>query len=225
MGTMVSLTAAEPRIDAMAATTADILRAADATFSTYRDDSELSRLRRGDAGMVMGSDLREVLTDCRSLHDRTGGAFRPVDRTGRIDPTGYVKGWAMARVEETLRAEGHRDWLLIVGGDVVAAGMRGDRPWGVAVQHPVRRGAVAEVLAIRDGAVATSGDYERGAHVWGHHEVPRAGSVTVTGPRIEVADALATALWAGDGGMPDWWHDFPEYEALWLDATGHQRAA
>ena len=225
MGTMVSISSADQRIDDMTQVALEVLQQADTIFSTYRSDSELSRLRRRDPTILMGPEMREVLTDCRALHLRTEGAFRPMDDAGRIDPTGYVKGWAMARVEQALRSAGCTDWLLIVGGDVVAAGRRADRPWGVAVRHPTAPGAVAEVLPVSDGAVATSGDYERGGHVWGRHRGPRAGSVTVTGPRIEVADALATALWSCDERSPQWWAHFPGYHALWLDGLGHPYAA
>src|SRR5215212_2197112 len=71
------------------------LREVDATFSTYREDSEISRLDRGELALAdCRPEVDEVLTRCRALHDATGGYFsvRP-DR--RLDPSGLVKGWAI----------------------------------------------------------------------------------------------------------------------------------
>ena len=225
MGTVATVTTPDAAIDTITATARAILEDADARFSPYRHDSELSRLRR-HPGRELSADLRTVRDRCAELEQATAGAFRPLDPTGRWDPTGYVKGWAMAQVERALRSSGHPDWMLGVGGDVVTAGgPDAQRPWHVAVQHPVLPGAVAEVLAAHDGAVATSGDYERGAHVWGKHRRVRGGSVTVVGPDIAVADALATALWSHGEPDPAWWARFPAYGALWLDETGGRRAA
>src|SRR5207249_5369376 len=68
--------------------------------------------------------------------------------------------------------------------------------WRVGIQHPWERDRVAAVLAVADGAVATSGRYERGDHVLS----PATGlpaldlaSVTVVGPDLGIADAYATA--------------------------------
>ena len=81
-----------------------------------------------------------------------------------------------------------------------------------------------EVLAVSDAAVATSGEYERGGHIWGGAYQPRGGSVTVVGPRIEIADALATALWACADPAPRWLQGFPEYGVLRLGAAGPRLA-
>jgi thiamine biosynthesis lipoprotein len=225
MGTVVSLATPGSDIQAMRAVVRDVLVGADQRFSTFRSDSELSRLRRDRGGVpTMSDDMQEVLTECLSLQRRTHGAFRPTDPRGVVDTTGYVKGWAMARAERALRQCGWKDWNLGVGGDVVVAGHNGDRPWHVAVRHPMLPGAVAEVLAVSDAAVATSGEYERGRHIWGSPQ-PSGGSVTVVGPRIEVADALATALWVCADTAPRWLRGFPEYGVLRLAATGERIAA
>lgn len=223
MGTVASLAAPCRDIDVMATLVESVLRDADERFSPYRADSELTRLQR-EPGIATSSDMHDVLSACLDLQARTGGAFRPYDRLGRAETTGYVKGWAMARAGDHLRRHGYRDWNLTVGGDVLVAGHNGDRPWHVAVRHPALPGAVAEVLALTDAAAATSGDYERGHHIWGRHETARGGSVTVTGPRIEIADALATALWAHGDEQPHWLASFPEYGVLRLDADGRRVA-
>lgn len=79
-----------------------------------------------------------------------------------------------------------------------------------------------EVIPLRTGAVATSGDYERGAHVWtkGGARAPRRGSCTVVGPRIDIADALATACWAEGRADPAWLRRVPEYTVLFASPEG-----
>src|SRR4051812_43187681 len=84
----------------------DWLRQADATFSTYRADSEISRLDRGE---LLPSECRpevdEVLTRCLALERATGGYFS-VRPAGRLDPSGLVKGWAVAGAADRLAAAG-----------------------------------------------------------------------------------------------------------------------
>ncbi len=123
MGTVVSLATPAPDIQDMCSVVREVLEAADRRFSPFRPDSELSRLQR-DAreASTMSDEMREVLTDCLSLQQRTDGAFRPTNRRGQVDTTGYVKGWAMAQAEQALRERGWTNWNLGVGGDVVVAG-------------------------------------------------------------------------------------------------------
>jgi thiamine biosynthesis lipoprotein len=88
-------------------------------------------------------------------------------------------------------------------GDLRVAG----GPWRVGVQHPHLRDRVAAVLELSDGAVATSGAYERGEHIVD----PRTGrpargalSVTVAGPDLATADAYATAAFVMGEAAPGW---------------------
>jgi thiamine biosynthesis lipoprotein len=77
--------------------------------------------------------------------------------------------------------------------------------WRVGIRHPWQADKLSWVLALSDGAVATSGTYERGEHVVN----PRTGrparglrSVTVVGPDLALADAYATAALAmGEPGI------------------------
>jgi thiamine biosynthesis lipoprotein len=78
------------------------------------------------------------------------------------------------------------------------------------------------VLEAEALAVATSGAYERGAHVWGR----RGGtllSATVAGLRLGVADALATALFAADGEADGWFTRFEGYEYLTISTDRRVR--
>src|SRR3954464_8550425 len=73
----------------------DWLREVDATFSTYRDDSDISRLGRGEVTLAeCRPEVDEVLTRCMALERATRGFFS-VRASGRLDPSGFVKGWAV----------------------------------------------------------------------------------------------------------------------------------
>ncbi len=175
----------------------------DRRFSWYRDDSEIRRLDRGELdGSAASPDVRGVLRTCEELREATGGIFdvRGHRPDGSLDPSGYVKGWAIEGSAEILRAAGIRDFCLDVGGDVVAAGEpEPGRGWRVGIRHPELARGTAAVLEVRDLAVATSGGYERGAHI----RDPRTGappvglaSITIVGSSLARADVHATIAFA-----------------------------
>ncbi|WP_422756636.1 FAD:protein FMN transferase [Micromonospora sp. WMMD708] len=201
MGTAISLDLAT---DLPAATLRELaddtfrwLREVDARFTTYREDSEVRRLDRGDLPPAGASaDLRAVLARCADLWADTDGFFDAY-ATGRLDPSGYVKGWAAQVASDRLVAAGAVDHCLNAGGDVRVRGHSSSgRPWRIGVRHPWDADATCLVLTGTDLAVATSGVYERGHHVLDPRRgVPARGlrSVTVVGPDLGVADAYATA--------------------------------
>jgi len=186
------------------------LREVDALFSTYRPGSEVSRLASGALGIADADPLvREVLARCEALREETGGAF-DARAGGRLDPSGLVKGWALDRAAALVDAE---SLCLDGGGDLVLRG----GPWRVGIRHPLRRDRLAGVLALREGAVATSATYERGEHILD----PRTGrpprgvlSVTVTGPALATADAYATAAFAMGADGPAWTAGLRDHEAM-----------
>ena len=139
-------------------------------------------------------------------------------RGGPARPSGYVKGWAVARAAERLDAAGARRFCIDAGGDIAARGRpRADRGWRVGIRHPRERERLAAVLEVEDLAVATSGEYERGAHIVD----PRSGrppegllSVTVVGPDLARADAYATAAFAMGADGPAWTATLAGYDAM-----------
>jgi len=201
----------------------DWLRLVDRTFSTYKEDSEISRLDRGELALDEASpDVRLVLDECERLRERTGGYF-DARAAGRVDPSGLVKGWSVDRAAEILAAAGAETFSIYAGGDILTRGYpEPERAWSVGIQHPFARG-VAAVLRTNDLAVATSGEYERGQHVVDPHTGrPPAGvlSVTVTGPVLGTADAYATAAFAMGTDGPAWTAGLDGYEALTILADG-----
>jgi thiamine biosynthesis lipoprotein len=194
----------------------DCLREADALFSPYRRDSAVCRLDRGELALEDADPLvREVLGRCEALRIATDGAF-DARATGRLDPSGLVKGWAVDRAAGRLSAE---SFCIDAGGDVLVRG----GPWRVGVRHPRRRDRLAAVLELGAGAVATSATYERGEHV----RDPRTGrpprgvlSVTVTAGDLATADSYATAAFAMGEAGPAWTATLPGAEAMTILAGG-----
>ncbi|MDO8293679.1 MAG: FAD:protein FMN transferase [Gallionella sp.] len=86
---------------------------------------------------------------------------RSNNKAVRLDLGGYAKGYALNRAAEILRKQGIRNALVNIGGNVLAIGQHGKRPWRIGIQHPRKPGALA-TLELRDGeAIGTSGDYQR----------------------------------------------------------------
>ena len=192
----------------------------DALFSTYRPGSEIARLGRGMLDMDDASPaVREVLARCETFRAATGGFF-DARATGRLDPSGLVKGWAVDRAAELLERAGARRFYVNAGGDVLLRG--GGEAWRVGIQHPRRKDRLACVVEVADGAVATSGAYERGGHVVDPHTGrPPSGvlSVTVLGPDLATADACATAAFAMGAVAPAWTASLDGCEALTILET------
>jgi thiamine biosynthesis lipoprotein len=186
------------------------LRRADELFSTYRADSEISRLGRGELLLSeCAPEVDEVLTRCLALQRETGGYF-DVRAGGMLDPSGLVKGWAVARAADLL---GAGRLFINAGGDIATRG----GPWRIGIRHPLERSRLAAVLVVSDLAVATSGEYERGRHVLDPHTGgPPEGllSVTIVGPDLATADAYATAAFAMGEAGPAWTATLAGYEAL-----------
>ena len=143
---------------------------------------------------------------------------------GALDPSAFVKGWAVEAAAAMLGEAGARNLCVHGGGDVCVRGERAPgRPWRVGIQHPWQRDRVAAVLRTRGLAVATSGAYERGPHIVD----PRTGrapqgvaSVTVMGPDLATADAYATAAFAMGVEGPAWTAGLDDYDALTILAGG-----
>ncbi len=204
----------------------DWFRFVDRTFSTYIRDSEISRLNRGEIALSeTHPDVREVLTRCDELRGRTNGYFDVrAERDDYVDPSGLVKGWSVDRAALIGDELGWRNYAINAGGDIrLRGGALPATVWRVGIQHPANRHDIAAVVLGDDLAVATSGAYVRGQHVFNPHtrRAPEGVlSVTITGPELASADAFATAAFAMGVDGPAWTARVRDYEALTLMADG-----
>jgi thiamine biosynthesis lipoprotein len=221
MGMPVSVELADdlpyPALAALSEEVFSWLRRVDSLFSTYKPDSEVSRLSRGELRPDDCSpQVRTVVERCADLWRATDGYFDAY-ATGDLDPSGYVKGWAVQVASDLLVAGGAANHCINAGGDVRVRGCPAQASaWRIGVRHPWEPLAVCFVITGTDLAVATSGTYERGPHVIDPHRgtpAERLRSVTVVGPDLGLADAYATAAVAmGDAGL-DWLARLDGYES------------
>lgn len=180
----------------------------DRVFSTWRADSVVSRLGRGEIDLAdCPPEVAEVLALGETARLESAGAF-DVRRGGVLDPSGVVKGWVVDRAAAPLRLLDDTDHSLSAGGDMVCHVADPDRPaWRVGVEDPADPQRVLAVVTVRRGAVATSGAAHRGAHVTDARtgRAPTTiASVTVIGDDLVWADIDATAAFAMDAGAEAW---------------------
>jgi thiamine biosynthesis lipoprotein len=114
----------------------------------------------------------------RDVHVENGQAWSD-NPAVRIDLGGYAKGYALDEAAKILKRQGVRNALVNIGGNVLALGAHGERPWKVGVQHPRKSGIIA-TLELHDGeSIGTSGDYQRyfeaGGRRYCHLIDPRSG--------------------------------------------------
>lgn len=173
----------------------------DAKFSTYKEDSEISRINRRELTVAQASaDMRAIFALARQTRRATNGYF-DIRRNGGYDPSGVVKGWAVARAAEIVRRRGFTNFYVDAGGDIQADGVSGQgRPWRVGIRNPFDMRQIVKALAVSGCGVATSGTSIRGQHIYN----PRARgrpideivSLTVIGPDVYEADRFATGAFA-----------------------------
>ena len=175
----------------------------DKDFSTYKSDSEVSRFRRGELEVADASEnVKEVWKLCEHARELTLGAFDPWKVEGGFDPSGLVKGWSADVAAKMLIDDGVESVLINAAGDLVLRGVQisegGEvKPWNIGISSPDDLNQIVKTFDVFDGSVATSGDYEKGAHIVDPHTgliAIGARSASVVGPDGALCDALATAL-------------------------------
>jgi FAD:protein FMN transferase len=196
----------------------------DAVFSTYRPDSEIERISRGELRVADADpDVATVLDLCADVQGVTGGYFSAMP-AGRLDPTGLVKGWAIERATQLLRRRGSSNHAVNGGGDMQLAGeARPGEPWRVGIADPGDAARTVSVVAGRDCAIATSGSSERGHHLtdpFTGQAATALASATVIGPSLTYVDAYATAAFVmGLDALP-WIEPIDGYSALLVATAG-----
>ncbi|MDR3547610.1 MAG: FAD:protein FMN transferase [Candidatus Pacebacteria bacterium] len=205
----------------------DYLTAVDQRFSTYKADSEISRINRGEIEEKDFSDeMLEVLALSQETAEITDGYFSIYTPDHAIDPSGLVKGWAINNAAALLWERGFRNFYVEVAGDIQTAGLDSEgKEWSIGVRNPLKRDEIVKVLYPHGKGIATSGTYERGSHIYNPHEPEEKEhdyvSLTVLGPNVYEADRFATAAFAmGTPGMY-FIESLPEFEAYAIDAKGN----
>jgi thiamine biosynthesis lipoprotein len=122
----------------------------------FHDDSFKAQLPPADK-------LAELVRARPSIGDLTidGTTVSSRNRAVALDFGGYLKGVALDRAAAILKSHDIANALINIGGNVMALGSKGGKPWRVGIQHP-RQTAPLATLDLADGeAIGTSGDYQR----------------------------------------------------------------
>lgn len=200
----------------------------DAMFSTYRPDSEISRLDRREITLADCSpEVHEVFSLVAEISRDSGGYFSPAVND-HLDPSGIVKGWAIEKASTILRDAGSTTHAVNGGGDVQLIGLSSPgQPWTIGVASPFHPRTLAATITGpntgADFAVATSSTAERGLHVvdpFTDQPVTALASITLTGERLTAVDAYATAALAMGAKARDWIEELRGIEAFAVTADG-----
>lgn len=176
----------------------------DEKFSTYKENSEISRINRGEIGPEKWSDDMKIVFELsEKTKIETGGYFDILTPEKIYDPSGLVKGWSIFNAAEMLSKFGYKNFFVEAGGDIEARGKNAKgKKWSVGIRDPfdADKSKIVKTIYITDGGLATSGTAERGQHIYnplaGRQTLRDIVSITVIGRNVYEADRLATAAFA-----------------------------
>lgn len=164
----------------------------DKKYSPFKKTSEVTKINAG--AKKISPEMQKILDLCAKTKQETNGYF-DVYYNGIFNPSGLVKGWAIFNAGKIIENSGFKKFFVEAGGDIQANG----KIWRVGIKNPFNKNQIVKVLKIKNKGVATSGNYERGRHIFN----PKTGKaadeiagITVIGPNIYEADRFATAAFA-----------------------------
>lgn len=227
MGTVISLSFDEDISDSALQTILDgvyaIFHEYDELFSTYKETSLISKINNGTKEpLEISDDALAVFALAEEYRQKTNGYFDLISPTGKTDPSGIVKAYALERAGRFIDNQGYGQWCLNAGGDIVSSASKAG--WNAGIVDPSRPGEILSVVSLESSfrALATSGFSERGEHIWNPmgDYVSDALQVSVVGNDIIFADVMATALIAAGSGYLEWIENEPDAEALIIRRDG-----
>ena len=194
----------------------------DMVFSTYKEDSEISKINycrttaECDEFLLMentpSADEFKYLNEIgEKIYEDSNQAFWPVDVAAGnmnvpgsqppIDLSAIGKGYAVDKIAKLLASNGIFNYFIDIGGELSVSGTKFGELWTWGVNNPfdLNSGAYRAFSAPQNGiSIATSGEYRNPGHIWnGTGDVGKrdAISVTVIGDNTTEADAWATAMY------------------------------
>lgn len=226
MGTVVSVSyGASTTSDEVASLTEkifDIFHNFDCEFSTYRDDSLISRINSSSSESVnISKRATQVFEIAEQYRVLTDGHFSIIDPNGKTDPSGIVKAYAIQEAGLYLDTLGISKWCINAGGDILTSGVGNGLHAGIV--SPSDRSELISDIVLRDPFVslATSGHAERGNHIWSpkgyQSDVLQA---SVVSDDIIFSDVMATAIIACGSSALRWIESRENAEALLVKKDG-----
>lgn len=203
----------------------DYFSQVDERFSTYKPNSEISRINRGEIQTVdFSAEMREVFELSELTKQQTNGYF-DIRNAEIIDPSGLVKGWAIHNAAKLLAARGFRHFYVDAGGDVQVSGKNEQgMPWQVGIRSPFNQQEIVKAVQLDSQGIATSGTYVRGDHIYNPNDKTgiddQVASLTVIGPNVYEADRFATAAFAMGAEGINFIESVPGLEGYSIDHHG-----
>lgn len=178
----------------------DYFRKVDKRFSTYKPNSEISKINQGLTESEWSQEMKFVMSLCDKTKLETDGYF-DVYHSGKLDPSGLVKGWAIDNAAKLLQAKGIKNFYVEAGGDIQVDGTdAANNPWAIGIRNPFNINEIIKVVHLKDQGMATSGTYIRGQHIYNPHrenqDITDVMSLTVIAANVYEADRFATAAFA-----------------------------
>lgn len=203
----------------------DYFKYVDDTFSTFNKNSEIERINRGELSLADASrDVKEVLKLCDQTKEDSHGYY-DINRSGRLEPLGLVKGWAIFKASQILDGLGFTNYYVEAGGDIQVKGPGHQCDgWHIGIRNPFKHQEIVKTVKLIEGGVATSGTSARGQHIYNPFKpgqpILEIASLTVIGPNIYEADRMATPAFAmGTEGI-NFIEALPGLEGYLIDKDG-----
>lgn len=175
----------------------------DEKFSTYKDTSEITAINNGKIKIESASDdMKLIFKLSEETKKETNGYFDIINRDGKYNPSGIVKGWAIFNASNILKNKGVKNFTIEAGGDIEVSGKKeNDELWCIGIQNPFnKKREIIKKVYLTNKGMATSGTYVRGQHIYNPFNknvtIDDAVSLTVIGPNIYEADRMATSAFA-----------------------------
>lgn len=222
----------------------------DMRFSTYKTESEISKINRGEVlPHEYSPEMQEVFALSEETKKLTKGYFDIKRPGGLIDPSGLVKGWMIHHGAQILLKRGFTSLYVEIAGDIQTHGKNPDGEfWRIGIKNPFNTAQIVKVVKLSGQGIATSGTYERGEHIWKGGEVGRReldeqkrprrhdtavsssertnkgertiASVSIIAKNIYEADRFATAIFAMGEKGIMFAEKYPGLEGYIIDSTG-----
>ena len=196
----------------------------DKKFSTYKKDSEISQINRGELQETQFSnEMKKILVLSEETKKETEGYF-DINFNGVLDPSGLVKGYAIFQGAEILRKKGFLNYFVEIAGDVQVQGKneKGES-WKIGIQNPFNTDEIIKIVRLFNKGIATSGNYIRGNHIYNPREkklTDEIVGITVIGPNIYEADRFATAAFAMGRKGIEFIEKLKGFEGYMIDKNG-----
>ena len=177
------------------------LKRIDSIFSTYKKDSYISKVNRGEASEFENDDFLRLINLSLKIKNRSNGAFN-VFLNDQYDLNAIAKGYAVDTLSKILKEEEIIDFMIEIGGEMRFEGQKGTHGWSFALIDPLFNKSIHKDFKVKQNiSIATSGDYRNPGHIIDPLALSSINtnllSVSVLNESsTALADAWATALYA-----------------------------